>query len=119
MGGLTVDQGKAMTVPGLVSDRRLYVSRDGTKLIEEGSVEAGFLLAAGKGDIIPQDQVDSLGLELVGGKVKQTGKPAKVAEPAADASMGERLAAADAPAPEKAKVEKVKAAPKKVPKKGW
>jgi len=55
-------------VGGITADRRLFVNAEMTKLVEEGSEDAAFLLAA-PGDLITGDFVDRLKLELKDGKV--------------------------------------------------
>lgn len=70
---------------GIVSDRRLYLSRaragvagaeSGQRVVEEGDPDAAYLLVSA-GDTIPADQVQALGLEIVGGKVKQSASAAR------------------------------------------
>jgi len=63
---------------GLVSDRRLYLSRDGARVVEEGSAEAATLFATPE-TLISQDEVDRLGLSEVDGRIVLPG-----AEPVAD-----------------------------------
>jgi hypothetical protein len=79
---------------GLVADRRLFVAaaeptvvdaRPGQLVVEEGDPRAAFLLAA-PGSLIPEAQVQALGLELVDGKIVQRSPDAaKPAEPPMDA----------------------------------
>ena len=50
-----------------VSDRRLYLNNDRTKVVEEGDPDSGSLLAA-EGDELTDEQVKQYGIKL--GKVK-------------------------------------------------
>jgi hypothetical protein len=55
---------------GLVADRRLFLALDQTRVVEDGSPEAAFLLAP-QGDVIPTNEAARLGLELVDGCIVQ------------------------------------------------
>lgn len=61
-------------VVGLVADRRLYLTRDESKMVEHGSPDAAFLLAT-PGTVVPADLVDRLGLALVDGCLVQRPEP--------------------------------------------
>lgn len=63
---------------GLVADRRLFLALDQTRLVEDGSPEAAFLLAP-QGDVIPANEAARLGLELVDGCIVQ--RPPQAVEP--------------------------------------
>jgi hypothetical protein len=52
------------------ADRRLYLDRQQTRVVEANTVEAAFLLAA-KGHEIPAAVIKRLGLEMVDGRVRQ------------------------------------------------
>ena len=65
---------------GIIADRRLWTDAEKKRMLEEGSPNAAFLLAA-EGDEIPAETVKSMDLELVGGKVKQHGHKAEEFEP--------------------------------------
>ena len=69
---------------GLVADRRLYVTADGRRLVEEGDPSAALLLAA-TGTMIPQSTVSAMELSIVDGRVVQ-GKPEPAPEPAPKAA---------------------------------
>jgi hypothetical protein len=60
----------ATRAKGLVADRRLFLAFDRTRLVEDGSLEAAFLLAP-QGDVIPANEAARLGLELVDGCIVQ------------------------------------------------
>jgi hypothetical protein len=55
---------------GLVADRRLYLTRDGEHVVEDGDPTAAFLLAT-PDTVIPSDDVARLGLEFVDGRIVQ------------------------------------------------
>jgi len=57
----------------LTADRRLYVNKDRTKLVEEGAPDAAFLLAP-PGSSIPLADVQGLGLAVVNGRIVQGGQ---------------------------------------------
>lgn len=81
---------KESNVPaGLAADRRLWLTRDRESVVEDGSPDAAWLLAAGPGDVIPKLEATRLRLELVDGKVVQRAAESAV-EPAA--APGERMA---------------------------
>lgn len=54
---------------GLVADRRLYLTKDESRAVEDGSPDAAFLLAT-PGSVIPADLCVRLGLELADGKIR-------------------------------------------------
>lgn len=56
---------------GIVSDRRLYLAKDGFTVVEHGTEEARFQLASADA-LIPTSEVRRLGLDIEGGKVVQT-----------------------------------------------
>lgn len=56
----------------LTADRRLYLTADRRRMVEEGSTEAAFLLAA-PGSEISVDEVHRLDLGLEDGRVIQRG----------------------------------------------
>lgn len=69
---------------GLLADRRICLTSDKSRIVDEASPEAATLLA-GKDCIIPASEVQRLGLELVDGKVVQRSAEAPAAEaPAAE-----------------------------------
>jgi hypothetical protein len=55
---------------GLIADRRLYLARDGTRIVEEGSPDAAYLLAT-PGTLIEQADVEQLGLAMVDDRIVQ------------------------------------------------
>jgi hypothetical protein len=57
----------------MIADRRLYLDRSQTRVVEASTVEAAFLLAA-KGHEIPVAAITRLGLERVDGRVQQQGQ---------------------------------------------
>ena len=70
---------------GIVADRHLYLARarkgvveseGGQRVVEANDPDAAYLLVA-PGDTISAEQVEALGLSVVGGKVKQSAKAAK------------------------------------------
>lgn len=69
----------------LVADRRLYLTDDKTRIVEEGSVEARWLFAC-VGDTIPADAVGALGLQLVDGRIEQVVDETEDDEPPADSA---------------------------------
>ena len=67
------------------ADRRLYVDKDWTKLVPEGSAEAAFLLNA-PGQDIEAEHVKRLGLEVwADGRVMQGPEPVIAPEPEPEA----------------------------------
>lgn len=60
-------------MPQLKADRRLWLTRD-RQVVEDGDPRAAILLA-GKGQYIPATEVERLGLEVRGGRVKQRERP--------------------------------------------
>lgn len=68
--------------PPLTADRRLYLSADRQRVLEEGDPAAAYLLAGVGGEIVPSEAA-RLGLAVVNGRLEQ--RPAfKAAEPAED-----------------------------------
>lgn len=67
---------------GLAADRRLYVTRDRGRVVEDGDPEAGFLLASGPGALIPPEDVARLGLTVRDGRIVQHGGEKEQAKPA-------------------------------------
>lgn len=73
----------------LTSDRRLYLTADKAKVVEEGDLSAAFLLI-GKGHVIPAAEVERYGLAERDGRVVLSGskpepKAAEEPKPAAPA----------------------------------
>lgn len=68
-------------MPPLIADRRLYLSADRTRVIEEGETGAAFLLV-GQGVAIAPDEVKRLGLTESDGRVVLSKPPAE--EPVAE-----------------------------------
>ncbi len=58
------------------ADRRLYITKDGSRIVEAGDPDGAFLWA-GEGKIIPDDEAKQFGLSLRAGKVvlKAQAKP--------------------------------------------
>jgi hypothetical protein len=54
----------------MIADRRLCLDRRQSRLVEENTPEAAWLLV-GKGHEIPASEVKRLGLEMVDGRVQQ------------------------------------------------
>ena len=77
------------------ADRRLYVDRDWSRLVEETDPAVAFLLAA-TGHEIPAEHVARLGLVAVDGRVQQQSAPAS--EPYATDAYATDVPP-DAPAP--------------------
>ena len=71
MSGLEINRPRAAVV-GLLADRRLYLTRDESRVVEEGSPEAAFLFAT-PGTIVPAADADRLGLNLVDGRITLPG----------------------------------------------
>jgi hypothetical protein len=80
---------------GIIADRRLYVTADRSRLVEDGDGAAAFLLAPPGTEIDPTD-VKRLGLVVVDGKVTQA--PAEAAAPIASAEAPAAEATPPAPA---------------------
>lgn len=85
---------------GIRADRRLWLTADRQRVVEDGDEEAAFLLAA-PGHIIPDREIARLGLEARDGKVRYKAKrPAEdkaFKGPSEDkATRGPRAAKADA-----------------------
>lgn len=66
----------------MIADRRLWLTADEARVVEEGDPEAAFLLA-GEGSLIPVPEVERLGLKSEDGKIVLPG-----ARPAVDAGAG-------------------------------
>jgi hypothetical protein len=76
--GLTVQRGQPDVPPGgLVADRSLCLDRSQSVLVEDGTVEAKWLLA-GKGQVIPASEVKRLDLRVRDGRVVQGPAPEPV-----------------------------------------
>lgn len=71
MGGLTIIRSNVPET-GLTADRWLYVTGD-DRVVEEGSLDAAFLLAT-PGTVIPAERARVLGLEVVDGRIVQRPK---------------------------------------------
>lgn len=70
---------EAQTMPTVKLDRRLWLTADGSRLVEDGDVEAAFLWAA------PGDEVDAVELErLLGRKAKRQAQNKAVKGPPED-----------------------------------
>jgi hypothetical protein len=80
------------------ADRRLYVNRAWTRLVDEASDDAAFLLA-GKGQEIAAEAVQRLGLVEHAGQVMQT---AQAPEPVYEMEMEPAAEMAPEPEPEAA-----------------
>lgn len=65
----------------LLSDRRLYLDRSRERVVEEGSLDAAFLLASAGGEI-GADEAARLQLYVFGGRICQGG--AEQSAPAAE-----------------------------------
>lgn len=102
-----IDQPAAKTAP-MISDRRLYLDKTKDVLVEEGSLEARWLLAPA-GGTIPGEEVDRLGLTFTDGRVTQPGaaevpsseptsSEGASSEPASDSSAPAASAAETSPA---------------------
>lgn len=63
---------------GIIADRRLYLTADKARVVEDGDPSAAFLFAT-PGVVIPAAEATALGLEVVDGRVQH--RSAKVAEP--------------------------------------
>ena len=78
------------TFMAYTADRNLYVNRDRTKVVEEGSEDAAFLLAA-EGQTVPDAEAKKLGLgenkQIVGAENKAPVQPSS-ATPAANTTQG-------------------------------
>ena len=64
---------------GLIADRRLLLTADKLRVVDEDDTSGAFLLAA-VGIVIPTAEVKRLGLSLVGGRVVQAGTEPEVKE---------------------------------------
>lgn len=73
------------TMASITADRRLYVTADKSKVVEEGDPTAAYLLA-GEGTEIPIEEAERLKLTVKGGKVVIPGteKPKAEAKPKAE-----------------------------------
>jgi hypothetical protein len=73
--GLVIHRLEGANVVGLKADRRLWLNRDRSKVVEDGDVNAAFLLAA-PGRIVPQPEVERFGLSAdAEGKIQLAPKP--------------------------------------------
>lgn len=101
MPGLEIIRPKAADPTGLTADRRLYLTADGGRVVEEGDPASAFLLAS-EGSVIPHAQCQSLGLSVVGGRVVQgasVGDEPATEKPAEDPQPIVPSVAPSAPAP--------------------
>ena len=71
---------------GLVADRRLYLSADKARVLEDGDPEAAYLLAPA-GRVIPAPDAERLGLRLSGGKIAWGPEPEPEPVPVPDAPV--------------------------------
>ena len=85
---LEIRQPKQSAV-GLVADRRLYLTRDGARVVEDGSSEAATLFATPE-TLISQDEVDRLGLSLVDGRIALPGAEPVAAPDGEQTELDER-----------------------------
>ena len=69
----------------LTADRRLWLDATETRVVEDGDPDAAFLLAGGDGKVIPEDEVERLGLYARGSKIHQKVDFIEAAEEAAEA----------------------------------
>jgi hypothetical protein len=56
----------------LIADRKLYLTRDKERIVEEGSPEAAYLFA-NSGTMIPDAEAARLGLSVTNGRMMQAG----------------------------------------------
>lgn len=83
----------------LVSDRRLYVTADRGRVVEEGDPAAAFLLASAGGEI-STDAVSTYGLAQKAGRVLLTAESVEVEKPAEVAKADESAEPQEEPEPE-------------------
>ncbi len=70
MAGLEIKRPGPPAPVGLIADRRLYLSGDKARLLEEGDAAAAYLFVTA-GKIIPASDAKRLGLALANGRVVQ------------------------------------------------
>lgn len=101
MGGLEIRRN--VPAGGLIADRRLYLTRDKLRMVEDGDPDAGFLLCA-PGRVIPAEDCAALGLQLVDGRIVQdAGEPESEPTPEPAEPTPEEEAPADEHAPRRRK----------------
>lgn len=71
---------------GIVADRRLYINRDKSRVVEEGDKSAAYLFAAAGRDITAAD-AQAYGLECEHGKVILPGGRSKAAKKGEDKAL--------------------------------
>jgi len=100
--GLTIHRPQAAAPAGLVADRRLALTGDRARVVEDGDPEAAWLLAP-PGTVIPSDEVTRLGLVLVDGKIIVQRRGTAPAPPPPGLKDGEKGADKETGKPSKGK----------------
>lgn len=86
----------------MLADRRLYLTRDRSRVVEEGDVEAAFLLAS-EGRDIEVSEIHRLGLKLKDGRVVVPGaEPEPTPEPEPEPEVRQESKPEEKPEPKPA-----------------
>jgi hypothetical protein len=80
-----------MVMGPLIADRRLYLSSDKSRAVEEGDAAAAYLLACEGGEI-PVEEVARLGLSARGDRVVLASEPEPEPEPAPEPEVEDKPA---------------------------